>query len=257
MKRINCDGIIFDMDGVLVDVSKSYRQAIKQTVELVLQIKFGIKINVETKDIETLRRIPGFNNDWDLSFELARFLSAGIRRDRFFKEAKIVDVTIRRTNVYRQIKDIFQWFYLGDKLFRNIYRRSTPFAPQKGLIEAERALLDLNTLSLLSQRFTLGVVTSRPRFEALFALGNLNITPKFIKEEFVVAQEDSVKEKPEPDPLLEAQRRINAKNPIYIGDTINDVVAAQRAGIFCVYVGKRRLGDIQVNNINGIKEILV
>jgi len=30
---VPADGVIFDIDGVLVDVSKSYREAIKQTVK--------------------------------------------------------------------------------------------------------------------------------------------------------------------------------------------------------------------------------
>ena len=60
MKRIDCDGIIFDMDGVLVSNS-SYCQAIKETVKLFLFKKFGLKKNVNSEYIEAVKKIKGFN----------------------------------------------------------------------------------------------------------------------------------------------------------------------------------------------------
>ena len=35
--KVTYDGLIFDMDGVLVDVSKSYREAIRQTTSYFLK----------------------------------------------------------------------------------------------------------------------------------------------------------------------------------------------------------------------------
>jgi HAD superfamily phosphatase len=63
--------VIFDMDGVLVDVSSSYRRTIAQTVELYLVEGLGFEKGdrplVEKKDIALFKRIGGFNNDWDLT----------------------------------------------------------------------------------------------------------------------------------------------------------------------------------------------
>ena len=56
--------LIFDIDGVLVDVSSSYRVAIKQTVEHFT----GREVSLE--EIQALKNKGGYNNDWDTSEEL-------------------------------------------------------------------------------------------------------------------------------------------------------------------------------------------
>jgi HAD superfamily hydrolase (TIGR01548 family) len=59
------------MDGVLIDVSGSYRKAIIQTVEIYLTQALGFKKAckplVEDRDVATFKEIGGFNNDWDLA----------------------------------------------------------------------------------------------------------------------------------------------------------------------------------------------
>ncbi|MFH1642083.1 MAG: TIGR01548 family HAD-type hydrolase [Nanoarchaeota archaeon] len=53
--------VIFDMDGVLVDVSSSYRRTIIETVE------FFINQKITDNDIQKLKDKGGYNNDWDLT----------------------------------------------------------------------------------------------------------------------------------------------------------------------------------------------
>ena len=74
--------VLFDMDGVLVDVCRSYRLTIKRTVEY--------------------KNRGGFNNDWDLT------------------EAILMDYGIRVEK--EKIIDVFQGIYLGqnyDGLIKN------------------------------------------------------------------------------------------------------------------------------------------
>ena len=106
----------------------------------------------------------------------------------------------------------------------------------------------------MSKNYKLGIATSRPRQEALFALNNLGLI-KFFNERFIIAQEDTKNEKPAPDPLLEAKRRMGAKQPIYVGDSINDVLAAKSAKMPCIFVGTVKLGDINIRNVNLIKDV--
>lgn len=249
------DGIIFDMDGVLVDVSKSYRFAIKKTVDYLLGKK-GIDSKASQKDIKTLKEIPGFNNDWDLSYELIRMLEMGISRIDFSEKVKIVTGQMRKTQKYLLIKNIFQSYYLGEKIFSELYRKSPPVGYLSGLINQELLLIKINVIRKLNSNYKLGVATSRPRFEALYALRNFQITPKYIQEKFIVAQEDVLREKPSPDSLLEAKIRMKVLNPIYIGDSINDCFAANNAGMKCIFVGKKKLGDFQINNVNQIQETI-
>jgi len=53
--------LIFDIDGVLADVSKSYRAAIKKTSE------YFTKENVSFEEIQKYKNERRFNNDWDLT----------------------------------------------------------------------------------------------------------------------------------------------------------------------------------------------
>jgi len=109
----------------------------------------------------------------------------------------------------------------------------------------------------LSETYKLGVATSRPRFEALFALKNLGITPSFIDESNVIAQEDAPREKPFPDPLLAAQKRLQSNSPVYVGDSVNDLLAARKAVIPCIFVGTNKEADYLIPVTNQIKNILL
>lgn len=53
--------IIFDMDGVLIDASKSYRVAVQKTFN-----HFSGK-EVTTDEISATKKLGGLNNDWDLT----------------------------------------------------------------------------------------------------------------------------------------------------------------------------------------------
>lgn len=254
--RQKYDAIIFDMDGVLVDESRSYRLAIEMTVNNFLAKK-GIKTKITQEDVIIIKSIPGFNNDWDVSFVLIDFFKKGIPERGFLNQTRPVKTNVRQSKLYQTVKDMFQSYYLGEKLFREIYNRPPPIFYSRGLNLNDSLLIDKVLFTTLAGIYEMGIATSRPRLEALYTAKNLNITPQFIKEEFIVAKEDALKEKPDPAPLLEIIKRIKAKKPIYIGDTINDVITAQKAGMPCIFIGNKKLGDYQFTNINKIRELFL
>ena len=55
--------VLFDMDGVLVDVSGSYRRAILNTAA-----HFGRAVTAD--DVQRLKDRGGFNDDWKLTYAL-------------------------------------------------------------------------------------------------------------------------------------------------------------------------------------------
>jgi HAD superfamily hydrolase (TIGR01548 family) len=65
------DILIFDMDGVLIDVSKSYRRAIQQTIKIYLETCLGFERKrgdwVTNEEISHFKSAGGFNSDWDLT----------------------------------------------------------------------------------------------------------------------------------------------------------------------------------------------
>ncbi len=122
--------LIFDIDGVLVDVRSSYRTAIKKTVEYYCQKE------VHPDEIQKLKNESGFNNDWDLTQELL----------------KRKNITLPRETVI----DTFQSYYWGSR--------------GNGLIQSETWIMDMDLLEALSDQYKLSVFTGRPRMEAEFVL---------------------------------------------------------------------------------------
>lgn len=198
--------LLFDMDGVLVDVRRSYRRAIQETAA------FFTRANIDPSEIQKLKEKGGYNNDWDITEAL--ILSRG--------------VVVQK----QQIIEKFQELYWGNE--------NTP-----GYIEDEEWLLSQDILERLYKNYRLGIVTGRPRKEAMYILKKFDVTRFF---DAVIAMEDypSEKAKPDPYPLQLALQRLGKqclekkgikgiqsiqRKALYLGDNIDDIIAAQRAGI--------------------------
>jgi len=63
--------IVFDMDGVLIDVSRSYRETVRQTARLFFKLARSSEKLPEPlfplADLAAVKQSGGLNNDWDLS----------------------------------------------------------------------------------------------------------------------------------------------------------------------------------------------
>ncbi len=70
--------LIFDMDGVLIDVSKSYRKTIQRTIQIYLETCLGFPRRrgewITNEEISRFKSAGGFNNDWDLTSGLLLYL---------------------------------------------------------------------------------------------------------------------------------------------------------------------------------------
>jgi phosphoglycolate phosphatase-like HAD superfamily hydrolase len=66
--------IIFDMDGVLVNVSGSYREVVRLSVVYYLRYVIGAKDLednfIDLSDIAAIKKSGGLNNDWDLTYTI-------------------------------------------------------------------------------------------------------------------------------------------------------------------------------------------
>jgi HAD superfamily phosphatase len=171
--------LVFDMDGVLVDVSESYRETIAQTVE------HFTGAAVPREAIQELKNQGGWNDDWKLSHHMVT--QAG------------KDVP------FEYVKEHFQKLFLG------------------GLIERERWVANPGTLERLAESFQLAVFTGRPREEAFLSLNRFAPGLTF---DPVIAMEDVVAHKPDPEGLLRIANRA-----FYVGDTVDDARAARAAKV--------------------------
>ncbi len=69
------EGLIFDCDGVIFDVSESFRSAIMLTVNWFFNVVMGFSVDELAKPdhIQLLKDSGGFNNDWELTYALVLY----------------------------------------------------------------------------------------------------------------------------------------------------------------------------------------
>jgi len=123
--------IVFDMDGVLVDVTESYRETIVQTVK-----RFCGR-TIERAAIQDYKNQGGWNNDW--------LLSQRILAD-FGMEVP-----------YQTVVDEFQKIFFGPN-------------GNDGLMQREEWIDTTGTLARLQNRYEFSVFTGRLRAEAQLTL---------------------------------------------------------------------------------------
>jgi HAD superfamily phosphatase len=221
MPSLRVDAVLFDLDGTLVDESKSYREAIRRTAQRLLGQPVAIQ---EALDI---KHVPGLNNDWDATWALV-----AQRRG----EAPLPPAAeVRQTPEYRSLMNIFQTYYLGSDCWEHLSGETAPFVWKRPLISRETRIVSRETLEQV-RPFQFGIATSRPRAEALMALQQHALEPYF-PPHTLVAMEDAPREKPDPAPLLELTGRLACRQPVYVGDTVNDALAAEAAGMPFIAVG--------------------
>ena len=104
--------LVFDMDGVLVDVSDSYRETIVRTVE-----HFTGK-QISRSLIQEYKNAGGWNNDWDLSQKICADLGVEVK--------------------YRAVVDYFNELFLNQGL---IHRER--WLPKNGFFESLSERFDL------------------------------------------------------------------------------------------------------------------
>jgi len=114
----------------------------------------------------------------------------------------------------------------------SVYREHN--APLAETLEAFEGILEV-VEKLHDEGRRLGVVTAKRRESLDLALARIPLEPYL---DVIVASEDTDRHKPDPDPLLEALRRLRATpaEAAYVGDSPFDVRAAKAAGLFMVGV---------------------
>ncbi len=70
--------VVFDMDGVIIDVSRSYRDTVRKTARLFLKGAHGWQDLPDPlfslSDLSHVKQSGGLNNDWDLTYRVLHLL---------------------------------------------------------------------------------------------------------------------------------------------------------------------------------------
>lgn len=186
--------LLLDMDGVLAEVSKSYRASIVATCH-----KYGA-MGVDYDLIGDWKARGGCNNDWKLSLDL-------INEDPNGQRGLTLD----------EVTETFEEFYQG--------KDGTP-----GLCELETLIPTRETLEELRKRADkIAIVTGRPRSDCDKFL-KLHKLDQMV--DACVCMEDGPA-KPDAFPVTEACRILGIKpseSVVLVGDTPDDIRAAIAAG---------------------------
>jgi HAD superfamily hydrolase (TIGR01548 family) len=299
------DGIVFDCDGVLVDVSNSYDLAIQRTTAYILKEIAGIpKFDpVTSKIIEGFKATGGFNDEVDLTYASILSLAAannlnkpgkqfifqvienadqtGIKSVEKYLESLNADITnIKKKLDYPGPRDtnllcsIFDQLFYGPKLYSKLFKKKSNFSEQ-GLIENDIVLVKKELLEKLKKKFDkkIAIVSGR-------GIESIRYSLKELLDEFNVENsmflEDEPRElgKPNPDSLVHTLNGISSSHCLYVGDSMEDFIMAQKATkmgkktTFCGLIGtskfpeeKKKLFEeknvsLVVNSINDLPKVL-
>jgi HAD superfamily hydrolase (TIGR01548 family) len=257
----SADAIIFDCDGVLIDVTNSYDLAIKKTVDFIVNQMASINGSnlVATKMIDGFKDTGGFNDEVDLTYALilsavaAKKLSkpfsefinevikksdqTGIKSVERFLGSLTVDLSdIRQKLAYpgkrleNPLSSIFDEMFYGTGLYMQLYKRKPQFFNGKGLIENDIVLVDKNLLDELHKKFknNIAIVTGRGLLSASHSLKKLFQEFNLKNSRFL---EDEPREmaKPNPQPLISSIRGMAASSSVFVGDSAEDYIMARKA----------------------------
>lgn len=233
--------ICFDMDGVLIDTSSSYDNAIKATV------KEFTGQSVTDEAINELRSQGGYNNDWILT----QALIAKVESDKPEFTGNSHDIELVDIN---KVTECFQQYYLGTE-------------SQPGFILNETVLLS-SAVNYQLQNFcyrnkaSIAIVTGRPRDEAL--MGQKAISQQFTEwlAAKVMSDNDVEESKPAPEGILKLKDFFDTSASWMIGDTPDDMQAAVNSGSVAIGIGSNNQSalfeagaDIVIDDINQLQRL--
>lgn len=182
--------IIFDMDGVLVDVSLSYRDTARKTALIFFSLCKGASMLPDSlfdlKELSFVKQSGGLNNDWDLSHKIITLLMSKVHylseESVALSDRKNLDVSALADFLHSHqnplqilwkeasekrnsladyyyngdvgsgniIKQIFQEIYLGKRLFEETYKFLPQYYIGDGYILREKLFLTRDMLESLA-----------------------------------------------------------------------------------------------------------
>ena len=269
----NIDSIIFDCDGVLIDITKSYDETIIKTVQYVLEnfAKIDDSIKVNFAIIDGFKATGGFNDEVDLAYAaIISFVAAKkLKKDpmkfiftviensdssgivsvqNFLKNQIDISEIITKLsypgphdkNILYQIFD--QLFY-GPQLYLKLFQNTSKFS-YPGLIENDIVIFNDNLSEKLLKKFgkQISMVTGRGKESVSYSLKKLLETFD-LKNSVFLEDESRDLAKPNPTALVNSITGMNSKSCLYIGDSMEDFIMAKKATIlgnnatFCGIIG--------------------
>jgi HAD superfamily phosphatase len=181
--------LIFDVDGVLVDVRGSFWLSALETMRHLTGRR------VSWAELHRWKSKPGNNDDWSMVSKWATALG--------------------RPTTYEEARDAFQQFYWGKN-------------GKAGNVRKEKILVSPLQIKRWARRFELDLFTGRTRNELKYTFDRWPGARHF---RTVITMDDVKRKKPYPDGLLKILGERDPATALYIGDNIDDALAARDARV--------------------------
>ena len=282
MKVDEFDSIIFDCDGVLIDVTKSYDTTINKTISYVLKEIADIAVDMPLTNelLLKFKSTGGFNDEIDITYSggLCYIASKKLNKnptelildvlnnaddtgisyiENFLNkiDVDISDIKSRLNYPSVEKNDLihatFDQLFFGPKLYEKIFQKKSKFS-DKGFIENDNVIVTSALIEALKKKFNdkIAIVTGR-------GLDAISSSLKEILNQFNVESsvflEDESRDlaKPNPQSLIRAMKGLNSKNCLYVGDSMEDMILAKKASelgfnaTFCGIYGSSKLPEMK------------
>ena len=287
------DSIIFDCDGVLVDITNSYDQTIVKTTKYVLETlaKINDSIQIDFKIIDGFKSTGGFNDEVDLTYaailsivaakklkkDQTEFInlvinnsdSTGIKSvETFLKNQVDISKIIEQLSYPGSHKDnilyqIFDQLFYGPELYSKLFKNTSKFS-EPGLIENDVVIFNNDLADKLGNKFhnQISMVTGRGKESVKYSLKQL--LDKFdLQNSMFLEDEPRELAKPNPQSLVNSITGMNSKSCLYVGDSMEDFIMAKKATIlgnkttFCGIIGTSKNPEEKLQLFEQNEAILV
>ena len=287
------DSIIFDCDGVLVDITNSYDQTIVKTTKYVLETlaKINDSIQIDFKIIDGFKSTGGFNDEVDLTYaailsivaakklkkDQTEFInlvidnsdSTGIKSvETFIKDQTDISEIIEQLSYPGSHKDnilyqIFDQLFYGPELYSKLFKNPSKFS-EPGLIENDVVIFNNDLADKLGNKFhnQISMVTGRGKESVKYSLKQL--LDKFdLQNSMFLEDEPRELAKPNPQSLVNSITGMNSKSCLYVGDSMEDFIMAKKATIlgnkttFCGIIGTSKNPEEKLQLFEQNEAILV
>ena len=282
MKVDEFDSIIFDCDGVLIDVTKSYDTTINETIRYVLKEMVDITVDspLTNEILLKFKSTGGFNDEIDITYSgVLSYIAAkklnknpielildvlnnaddtGIAYIENFLNKVDVDISDVKTRLGYPSADkndlihaTFDQLFFGPELYEKIFQKKSKFT-EKGFIENDKVVVSSELIGTLKKKFNdkIAIVTGRG-FNAISSSLKELLNQFNVENSVFLEDESRDLAKPNPQSLIRAMKGLNSKNCLYVGDSMEDMILAKKASelgfnaTFCGIYGSSKLPEMK------------
>ena len=282
MKVDEFDSIIFDCDGVLIDVTKSYDTTINKTISYVLKEIADIAVDMPLTNelLLKFKSTGGFNDEIDITYSgvLCYIASKKLNKnptelildvlnnaddtgisyiENFLNkiDVDISDIKSRLNYPSVEKNDLihatFDQLFFGPELYSKIFQKESKFS-DNGLIKNDNVIVTSELIEALKKKFNdkIAIVTGRG-FNAISSSLKELLNQFNVENSVFLEDESRDLAKPNPQSLIRAMKGLNSKNCLYVGDSMEDFILTQNASelgfkaTFCGIYGSGKLPDMK------------